>query len=373
MDTTCTTGDNGSIRCDNGIHCANGGTVGNNFTLSQKGPDEKKFQDRFIVSRKDNVFTGDCGFILQSNGLPNSTRVISSNCRNGTSATTPASSATSSAHTSTYSSSNTTQPTATPSVLVSSAAARQSTFSLRSALLAALIALFCFLIPGAQASAPDPSRGSVVVGNDDFNTTILELNKREDPWLETLDEFKGKLWDYLVDKAVDKAAGESAAKSITDEVMDAACKAMVYKVMNEAGKEAFLKQFLLPCIEVIEGSVLIFQPELEIFAALWADFGCNLIITEIFNRIDVTDTVDFGDVAGLICSGPKPCSEDMMTDSENCGTCGNKASNIILVKYTLDSHRLISPAVLRILRTRRLSEGQLRGRQHQRQPLRNRR
>lgn len=60
------------------------------------------------------------------------------------------------------------------------------------------------------------------------------------------------------------------------------------------------------------------QPEIEFAAVLGSGVLCNLLVSEALPGI--------GQLTDAICSQEKPCSEDLLTDVNNCGRCDNVVS-----------------------------------------------
>ena len=75
------------------------------------------------------------------------------------------------------------------------------------------------------------------------------------------------------------------------------------------------------CMTALYMGNAIVAPELEVLSVFGASILCNLLVSEALPGIwELTDA---------IYKQPKPCSEDLLTDPENCGKCGNVVSKLV--------------------------------------------
>jgi hypothetical protein len=140
------------------------------------------------------------------------------------------------------------------------------------------------------------------------NYTQHELAKREltPGWKAFSDAFSA----YLAGKL----STPEFADNLVDEVTEAVCDNAAGQVITKALGVDLVEE----CVTAIYTANALTAPELEFLSVFGASILCNLLVSEALPGIDA--------LTNAICNQPKPCSEDLLTDPNNCGSCGNVVS-----------------------------------------------
>lgn len=164
------------------------------------------------------------------------------------------------------------------------------------------------LIP-VERSVPDASAL--------LNHTRLELAKRKlaPGWKTFSDLFS----EYLAGKINSPEFADNLIAEIEEAVCDHAAGVLITEALGVDLVEA--------CVTAIYTGNALVAPELEFLSVFGASIICNLLVSEALPGIEV--------LTDAICKEPKPCSEDLLTDPNNCGTCGNVVSTSLLLIFPL--------------------------------------
>lgn len=140
------------------------------------------------------------------------------------------------------------------------------------------------------------------------NYTQHELAKRElvPGWKAFSDAFSA----YLAGKL----SSPGFADNLVDEVAEAVCDNAAGQVITKALGVDLVEE----CAAAIYTVNALTAPELEFLSVFGAGILCNLLVSEALPGIDA--------LTNAICNQPKPCSNDLLTDPNNCGSCGNVVS-----------------------------------------------
>jgi hypothetical protein len=176
------------------------------------------------------------------------------------------------------------------------------------------------LIQGNLA-ATSPSRSSVdiistegsLLDSKNHNHTQHPITKRAlaPGWKTFSDLFS----EYLAGKIT----SPEFASNLVDEIAEAVCDHATGVLITEALGVDLVEA----CVTAIYTGNALVAPELEFLSVFGASLICNLLIADALPGI--------GQLTDAICKEPKPCSEDLLTDPENCGACGNVVSVILLL------------------------------------------
>jgi uncharacterized protein (DUF736 family) len=164
------------------------------------------------------------------------------------------------------------------------------------------------LIP-VERSVPDDSAL--------LNHTRLELAKREltPGWKVFSDLFS----EYLADKITSPGFADNLIAEIEEAVCDHAVGVLI--------TEALAVDLVDVCVTAIYTGNALVAPELEFLSVFGASIICNVLVSDALPGI--------GALTDAICKEPKPCSEDLLTDPKNCGSCGNVVSTSLLLIFPL--------------------------------------
>lgn len=179
--------------------------------------------------------------------------------------------------------------------------------------------IFCFLffIQGTAAFSPRSVPDIDISPADAFleikpslNVTSLELFKREltPGWKQFADLFA----EWLADKI----SNPELADNLVDVLAEAVCDHAVGVAITDALGVDLVEE-CVAAIDIAGGLAALgtLQPEVEFAAVLGSGVLCNLLISDALPGI--------GQLTDAICSQEKPCSEDLLTDVNNCGQCNN--------------------------------------------------
>jgi hypothetical protein len=180
-----------------------------------------------------------------------------------------------------------------------------------------VLLLFGLLVQGTQASAyafPVTSgelnlvEHAVSDNHALVNSTQHELVKRAltPGWKAFSDAFS----EYL--------AGKLSKPEFANNLVDELAKAVCDHVAGQVITKALGVDLVEGCVTAIYTANALTAPELEFLSVLGASVLCNLLVSEALPGIE--------ELTNAICSQPKPCSEDLLTDPNNCGSCGNVVS-----------------------------------------------
>lgn len=181
----------------------------------------------------------------------------------------------------------------------------------------ALLLFFGFLAQAPHAStftslapvtelAPVPQ--DLAVDSSLVNYTDHELAKRK----------LGPGWKAFADAFAEYLAGKISnpefAATLEEELAEAVCD----HVIGVATTELLGVDLVEACVTAIYTTNALVAPELEFLSVLGASIVCNLLVSDALPELSkLTDA---------ICSELKPCSTDLLSDSNNCGSCGNVVS-----------------------------------------------
>jgi hypothetical protein len=140
------------------------------------------------------------------------------------------------------------------------------------------------------------------------NYTQHELAKREliPGWKAFLDAFSA----YLACKL----SSPGFADNLVDEVAEAVCDNATGQVITKALGVDLVEE----CVAAIYTVNALMAPKLEFLSVFGAGILCNRLVSEALPGIDA--------LTNAICNQPKRCSNDLLTDPNNCGSCGNVVS-----------------------------------------------
>ncbi|OCK75853.1 hypothetical protein K432DRAFT_396920 [Lepidopterella palustris CBS 459.81] len=184
--------------------------------------------------------------------------------------------------------------------------------------LISLILCFLYFVQGTVAFSPsipavEISSAHLFLGDSaSSNTTSLELSKRANGLSPGWEKFAGLFAEYLAGKITTPELADNLVDEIAEAVCDHAVGVVITKTLGVDLVEA--------CVAAIDvaGSLAALgtlQPEIEFAAVLGSGILCNLLVSEALPGIsELTDA---------ICKHQKPCSEDLLTDINNCGRCNN--------------------------------------------------
>jgi hypothetical protein len=355
--TTCTTNGN-TLSCTNGVECSGPTNYTSSFTFTQED---------IVVSQRQEIVVSNCeSFVLTSDGTTGGTSVdiIKDTCSNSSSkSSVPYSNHTTTAkssstdikivQTATLISNTTVCPGATglaggstasgiysspglygnatsvstqgstpyftpqPSILTGSAF-RRSTY--RPGFLCLLLLVVALFTHGTAASSfhEDNALQLREIPSDfeaaDFNATKLNLAKRALP--ELFSKFADLFGEYLAGKlttATSPEGGELFADNLIGEVEEAVCDHLVGGALSTA----LIPELVETCVTAVYTGNALVAPELEFLSVLGATVLCNYAVNEAFPGI--------GELTDAVCKDKKPCG-DLLTDPNNCGSCGNVVS-----------------------------------------------
>ena len=140
------------------------------------------------------------------------------------------------------------------------------------------------------------------------NYTQHELAKRElaPGWKAFSDAFS----EYLAGKL----SSPEFADNLVEELAEAVCDHATGQVITKALGVDLVEE----CVTAVYTANALTAPELEFLSVFGASVLCNLLVSEALPGIE--------ELTDAICKQPKPCSEDLLTDPNNCGSCGNVVS-----------------------------------------------
>lgn len=151
------------------------------------------------------------------------------------------------------------------------------------------------------------------ISSDAINTTHLDLIKREStPGWKTFADLVG---EYLGGKLVTPGFAENLVAELEEAVCDHAVGVLITKALGVDLVEA-----CVGAIDVAGGLAALgtLQPEIEFLAVLESSILCNALVAAALPGI--------GEITDAICKEEKPCSENLLTDVNNCGQCNNTVS-----------------------------------------------
>ncbi len=157
-------------------------------------------------------------------------------------------------------------------------------------------------------------------GSDTTGTTHVDLIKRESaPGWKT---FADLLGEYLGGKLASPGFAENLIAELEEAVCDHAAGVLITKALG-----VDLVETCVAAIDVAGGLAALgtLQPEIEFLAVLESSILCNALVAEALPGI--------GELTDAICKEPKPCSENLLTDVNNCGQCNNTVSLVFLELY----------------------------------------
>jgi len=180
-----------------------------------------------------------------------------------------------------------------------------------------VLLLFSLLVQGTHASTytfhATPGEFTLVERDVPDNRTLVnytqhELAKREltPGWKAFSDAFS----EYLAGKL----STPEFADNLVDEVAEAVCDHVAGQVITKALGVDLVEE----CVAAVYTANTLTAPELEFLSVFGASVLCNLLVSEALPGIE--------ELTNAICNQPKPCSEDLLTDPNNCGSCGNVVS-----------------------------------------------
>jgi hypothetical protein len=183
-----------------------------------------------------------------------------------------------------------------------------------------LLLLFGFLIQATHASTYmshgtaaefTPEEQDVPANSALVNYTQHELTKRKvtPGWKAFSDAFS----EYL--------AGKLSSPEFADNLVEELAKAVCDHAAGQAITKVLGVDLVETCVTAIYTGNALVAPELEFLSVFGASVVCNLLVSEALPGI--------GALTEAICAEPKPCSEDLLTDPNNCGSCGNVVSYIL--------------------------------------------
>jgi hypothetical protein len=150
-----------------------------------------------------------------------------------------------------------------------------------------------------------------------ISTTHVDLIKRAPtPGWKT---FSDLLREYLGGKLASPGFAENLVAELKEAVCDHAAGFLITKALGVDLVEA-----CVAAIDVAGGLAALgtVQPEIEFLAVLESSILCNALVAEALPGISqLTDA---------ICKEPKPCSENLLTNVNNCGQCNNTVSLVVL-------------------------------------------
>jgi hypothetical protein len=150
-----------------------------------------------------------------------------------------------------------------------------------------------------------------------ISTTHLDLIKREStPGWKT---FADLLGEYLGGKLASPGFAENLVSELEEAVCDHAAGVLITKALG-----VDLVESCVAAIDIAGGLAALgtLQPEIEFLAVLESSILCNALVAEALPGI--------GELTDAICKEPKPCSENLLTDVNNCGQCNNTVSLVVL-------------------------------------------
>jgi hypothetical protein len=152
--------------------------------------------------------------------------------------------------------------------------------------------------------------------SDAISTTHVDLVKRAlTPGWKTFSDLLG---EYLGGKLASPGFAENLVAELKEAVCDHAAGFLITKALGVDLVEA-----CVAAIDVAGGLAALgtVQPEIEFLAVLESSILCNALVAEALPGISqLTDA---------ICKEPKPCSENLLTDVNNCGQCNNTVSLVV--------------------------------------------
>lgn len=119
--------------------------------------------------------------------------------------------------------------------------------------------------------------------------------------------FASDLAEYLAGKINSAEFAENLVAEVEEAVCDHAAGVVITKIIGA--------DLVEECVAAIYVGNALVAPEAEFLAVLYASMLCNVLVAEALPGI--------GALTDAICKEPKPCSEDPLTDANNCGSCGN--------------------------------------------------
>jgi hypothetical protein len=172
----------------------------------------------------------------------------------------------------------------------------------------AILVFLGFLLPAVNATTFDsfaPAPRNSRLNSIQTNQTNHELFKRAlgRGW----EQFASDFAEYLAGKIGNPEFGDN----LVDELASAVCDHGAGVIINKAIGADLVEE----CVAAIYTANAVVAPELEFLSVLGAGILCNLIVSDALPQI--------GELTDAICHHEKPCSEDLLTDPNNCGSCGN--------------------------------------------------
>lgn len=155
------------------------------------------------------------------------------------------------------------------------------------------------------------------ISSGEISTTNVDLIKRQSTpgWKA----FAGLLGEYLGGKL----ASPGFAENLVAELEEAVCDHIVGGLITDAlGVD--LVEACVGAIDLAGGLAALgtLQPEVEFLAVLESNILCNALVAEALPGI--------GQLTDAICKEPKPCSQNLLTDVNNCGQCNNTVCLVFL-------------------------------------------
>jgi hypothetical protein len=183
-----------------------------------------------------------------------------------------------------------------------------------------ILCFFIFVDATAAFSTTTPmtevSSSHFTLGSSTLpNVTNLELRKRATQPAPGWKQFADLFTEYLAGKI----STPELAGNLVDELAEAVCDHATGVLITKAfGVD--LVEACVAAIDVAGGVAALgtLQPEIEFAAVLGSGILCNLLVSEALPGI--------GALTDAICKQEKPCSENLQTDVNNCGRCGNTVS-----------------------------------------------
>ncbi|KAF3940921.1 hypothetical protein ABW19_dt0203196 [Dactylella cylindrospora] len=159
-------------------------------------------------------------------------------------------------------------------------------------------------------------------GWENIHTREVGLVRRDYQKAQVFRKTLDVIRDWMVDETLAAWHGsEDIGSTIVDKLLDAACNALVYAGEDLLGRKIIMKPFIRSCSLLLKELGLL-AGQFELLILLGSDFVCNLIITEFLNEVPL----GYGQATAWFCGDDGPCSEDRMSDPNNCGICGRKCA-----------------------------------------------
>lgn len=157
-----------------------------------------------------------------------------------------------------------------------------------------------------------------------LNQTRVELAKHKlTPGLKAFS-------DSFSEYAAGKITTPEFADNLVDEIAEAVCDHAAGVLITEAVGFDLVEA----CVTAIYTGNALVAPELEFLSVFGASIICNLLVNEALPGI--------GQLTDVICKEPKPCTKDLLTDSNNCGTCSNVVCKSLFIFSPHCSQRYLS-------------------------------